>query len=78
MKFDWENKEEDRECVAIMWLTHLVIKGDDGEAFVLCSPNAGNSRAFISDLSFSHYENYDSSLYEKHKFYRGDSITITF
>lgn len=74
MKFEYHEKEEvEREVVAVLWATHLVIKGGCGNAFVLCSDVAPEDHAF-KGRDFDYYLN---DLPTK-KFYKGDKITITF
>ena len=76
MKFEYDVKEEDRECVAVL---HVFNEGDeqclavkaDGNDVVWFYPH-GN----VSVQQNGMYEDDDSSVIRK--FYPGDKITITF
>lgn len=69
MKITYDKKEEEqRECVAYMKDSMLVIKGDDEEAVMV-----GPFGVYVGDASFSDY-----MIRCDRKFYEGDSVTITF
>ena len=72
MKFEYQT--EDSEVVAVIWATHLVVKGDSDEALVLCSDSTVSRHAFC-DRDFDYYLTNSST---SKKFYKGDKITITF
>ena len=69
MKITYDMQEDvNRECVAYMKESMLVIKGDDEEAVMV-----GPFGAYVGDASFSDY-----MIRCDCKFYEGDSVTITF
>ena len=79
MKFEYNKKSEEvRKPVAVIHYSHLVIRGDEGEAIYLCSDSAAISRAFCKEKGY-----FDDILDRnidgvERRFYEGDSITITF
>lgn len=75
MNFTYEDKKETRECVAVIWRTHLVVKSYVGNAVMFYGPNAAAPTALYTPASR------DWGYYEgeaEHKFYRGDKVTIEF
>jgi hypothetical protein len=68
MKFEYENKERDDECVAYIDIDGDLIVKRDQSAFLIHSDISG------SDDSWPWSPETDAT----HKFYPGDKITITF
>lgn len=78
MKFNYDNtREETRKPVAMVYMTHLIIRGDEGEAVYLCSDQATLDKVFVH-----HKETFDEiledSVHVEKVFYKGDSVIITF
>jgi len=76
MKFDYKTEKENREVVAIISATHFYVKTDDGGTI-----------GFPSDESYDQCKPFylpGDGMWENlledatKKFYKGDSITITF
>ena len=65
MKFEYEKRESDRECVAYMYGEFLYIQDSDGDCVVLSDRGVGIDPVW----------NPDEATY---KFYPGDKVTITF
>ena len=79
MKFEYDKTvEEVRKPVAVIYCSHLVIRGDGGEAIYLCSDSAVRDKAFVATRE--KFDDVLNSAHPKveHRFYTGDSITITF
>lgn len=68
MKFEFDNKEDDRECVAYI--------DGDGDLIVKGSNDQGNICIAHDGFSFDSAR-FCEALAVK-KFYRGDKVTITF
>lgn len=74
MRFEYETKQDDRECVAVVreidGKINLTIKTDEGCTYIYDdheTPNHGTPRDWDHEVSLA-----------THKFYPGDKITITF
>lgn len=77
MKFEYDNKERDDECVAYTYKTRggeiaLAIKCVDD--YMICMYEGGDTRVF-EETYFDIEIERDNPI---HKFYPGDKITITF
>lgn len=70
MKFEYENKNDDKECVAFIRYGDLYIKERDGGNLVI-----SDDGSFLGGLP---WHNVETSPEITHKFYPGDKITITF
>lgn len=85
MEIKYTPKEEVKEGpVALIYFTHLVFKGEDGEAVYLTGPY---SQSLPSGTALTHSsETFESLLELEGEFseedytpiYKGDSVTITF
>lgn len=74
MKFEYDVKNDDRECVAFEWLGHIHIKLDCGNTVLLAEDFSHNP-----GFHFMGKEVWDHRINEAtHKFYPGDKLTITF
>jgi hypothetical protein len=74
MKFDYETKQDDRECVAYIDRDGDLIVRDE-------NPHDGNNCGAIYMTKRGNrgvYENEFDPSEATHKFYPGDSITLTF
>lgn len=71
MKFDFCEKKEERGCVAFIRGKQLIIKERDGGNLVLSEKRG----CYKGDVS---WEAMLTSVGIQQKFYKGDSITITF
>ena len=67
MRFDYETKQDDRECVAYI----------DGFGHLITFTPNGNCYCFCPDGSSTDLVNWEPH-HAKHKFYPGDELTITF
>ena len=73
MRFDYETKQDDRECVAFICESGLLaIKGCDGKC-VMIKPNGDKVYNGAND-----FKTWLDMCTPQKKFYPGDSITLTF
>ena len=84
MKIEYKSKEEVEEPVALIYCTHLVLRGENGEAVYLTGPYSQcppSGTAVVHDT-----ETFECLLSLKGgdrsedytPIYKGDSVTITF
>lgn len=74
MKFEYDKKKNQPECVAFTWNSHLHLKCSDGGTVLFATDVAADPGFFFMSENI-----WQERLLEAgQKFYPGDSITITF
>lgn len=77
MKFEYETKEDDRECVAY---THVMADSDEDTLSLAIKLECGNVLTIYYDGSTLKQRCYEGDLGDdlRRKFHPGDKVTITF